>query len=158
MTFVIRKAVKADAKAAHEIRQRAIWAKCVADYPEAQLKLWTEGGMSERFIADIERAFYVAESEQGVIGTAMLNTEHGIGKVDAIFVAPDYMGKGVARALMAHIETLARESGVTALKLDATLNAADFYRARGFTGDEIAVYRSPKGLELACVPMVKSLD
>ncbi|UHC82082.1 hypothetical protein LS633_27470 [Pseudomonas sp. NIBR-H-19] len=41
--------------------------------------------------------------------------------------------------------------------LDATLNAVDFYRRCGYIGEGSAIYQSPSGLQLACVPMVKAL-
>jgi hypothetical protein len=37
------------------------------------------------------------------------------------------------------------------------LNAAQFYRRRGYEGCEQSIYHSPSGLELACIPMVKRL-
>ena len=37
------------------------------------------------------------------------------------------------------------------------LNAADFYRRCGYVGDEQAIYHSPSGLQLACIPMRKHL-
>lgn len=37
------------------------------------------------------------------------------------------------------------------------LDATSLYSACGDVGDEQAVYRSPSGLVLACVPMVKRL-
>ncbi|WP_371826110.1 GNAT family N-acetyltransferase [Photobacterium sp. GJ3] len=111
--------------------------------------------MSARFIADVERAFFVAESEQRVIASGMINVDDGM--VDAIFVVPEFMGQGVAQAMLSHLEHLAREAGLPAMKLNSTLNAAAFYRHCGFEGDEISVYESPGGLQLACIPMEKSL-
>lgn len=51
----------------------------------------------------------------------------------------------------------AQQQAIEQVVLDATLNAVSFYRACGYVGDEQAVYRSPSGLVLACVPMVKRL-
>ncbi|WP_259642217.1 AraC family transcriptional regulator [Pseudomonas syringae] len=42
-------------------------------------------------------------------------------------------------------------------RLAATLNAERFYQHCGFTGSAHAVYISPSGLRLACVPMRKQL-
>ena len=49
------------------------------------------------------------------------------------------------------------QQAIEQVVLDATLNAVSFYSACGYVGDEQAVYRSPSGLVLACVPMVKRL-
>ena len=40
---------------------------------------------------------------------------------------------------------------------EATLNTAAFYRRCGFIGDAQAVYHSPSGVQLACVPVHKQL-
>ncbi|MFT4929561.1 MAG: hypothetical protein ACI8WB_005695 [Phenylobacterium sp.] len=49
------------------------------------------------------------------------------------------------------------EMGLTQVKLDATLNAAEFYRSCGFVGDKVSTYNSPRGFEMACIPMLKRL-
>ena len=54
-------------------------------------------------------------------------------------------------------EVLARSHELQELKLDATLNAAPFYRSLGFESEEITPYRSPRGLTMDCVPMTKRL-
>lgn len=57
--------------------------------------------------------------------------------------------------MMQHLETLARSAGLAEIRLDASLNAAPFYRSLGFSGDEVSLYHSPRGFSLACIPMVK---
>jgi hypothetical protein len=59
--------------------------------------------------------------------------------------------------VLVYLEALARELGIEEVILDATLNAADFYRRCGYVGDEPAIYHSPSGLQLACIPMRKHL-
>jgi N-acetylglutamate synthase-like GNAT family acetyltransferase len=78
-------------------------------------------------------------------------------EIGAIFVLPGFMQQGIGLKMLSHLECLARELGLKAVNLDATLNAADFYRRCGFVGDEPSIYHSPSGLQLACVPMVKRL-
>jgi hypothetical protein len=46
---------------------------------------------------------------------------------------------------------------VVSMRLDATLNAAPFYRRHGWTGDSVSTYRTARGFELACVQMTKRL-
>jgi len=85
----------------------------------------------------------------------MLDLDHS--EIGAIFVLPGFMHQGVGRKVLDHLECLARQLGLEEVNLEATLNAADFYRRCGFVGDEPATYHSPSGLELACIPMVKRL-
>ncbi|WP_146075249.1 GNAT family N-acetyltransferase, partial [Burkholderia anthinoferrum] len=88
-----------------------------------------------------------------VVGTGMLTAASG--QVDAIFVRPSHMGRGIGRQMLQLLEALARDQGLALMRLDATLNAAPFYRYCGWAGDSISTYRTSRGLELACVPMTK---
>ena len=154
--FAIRKAVRADADAAWDIRRAAVMSECASVYPLDQLEQWTGGTASRAFADAVEERFLVATVDEHVAGTGMIDLTTG--KIDAIFVHPAYMKRGIGAAMMRHLETLARSQGLRELKLDSTLNAASFYRSVGFEGDEIAPYRSPRGLTMDCVPMTKRLD
>ncbi|WP_116644980.1 GNAT family N-acetyltransferase [Salinivibrio sp. HTSP] len=153
--ITIRKANQNDAQAIFDLRNRAILAKCSAHYTEEQLSLWTQGTVSERFMADVVDTFYVSEIDGQVIGSGKLNTQTGL--VDAIFVEPDYSGRGAAKKMLQFLEHLAKEQGLRLLMLESTLNAAPFYRACGFVGDEVSTYHSQKGIRLDCVLMEKPL-
>lgn len=154
-TTYIRKATLADAPIAFAIRREAILAQCAGHYAEQDLAIWTSGEMSESFALRVADAFHVAEIDGRVVGTGMIDLASG--KIDAIFVRPDWMGHGVGRALMNYLERLARDAGLTSIHLDATLNAAPFYRRLGFAGEATSTYRSSLGVTLACIPMTKPL-
>jgi GNAT superfamily N-acetyltransferase len=153
--ITIRKARREDAQTAWDIRTAAIRNRCVGHYPAEALAIWTAGEMRDDFAVAVEESFYVATTADRVVATGTVNLESG--KVDAIFVCPDHMGIGVGKMIMSHLESIARCHGLTELHLDSTLNAAPFYRACGFCGDEVAVYISPRGIALACIPMDKRL-
>jgi len=155
MELVIRKAEREDAIAAWDIRNAAIIAQCTGHYPEEQLAAWTAGEIRDDFIQSVARSWYVATLNESVVGTGML--DYATGQVDAVFVRPDRMGRGVGSAMMAHLESHAIESRLSRLTLDSTLNAAPFYRKCGFVGDQRSVYESPRGISLVCIPMTKQL-
>ena len=140
---------------AFNIRKNSILKKCIGHYSPEQITVWTEGSASEKFEDMVENHFYLAIIDDTTVATGMVNTENGM--IDAIFVEPKYMGLGVAKTIITHLEKLAKESGVAELKLDSTLNAASFYRACGFRGDKISTYVSPKGISLDCIPMTKGI-
>lgn len=152
----VRRATGADAVPAWKIRAAAVMTQCHGFYRTSDLQEWVSGPPSLAWIRRVEEAFYVATDADEVVATGMIDT--ATGKVDAIFVAPDAMGKGVGRMMMNFLEDLARRHGLREMRLEATLNAAPFYRRCGFTGDAIALYRSPRGLEMECVPMLKVLE
>ena len=151
----IRKAARSDAKDIFDIRSRAILDQCPAYYSEEQLSLWTQGEMSETFIADVEATFYVSEVDGRVIGSGKINTQTGM--VDAIFVDPGFFGKGAAKMMLQFLEGLANQHNLPLMTLESTLNAAAFYRSCGFIGDELSTYHSPRGISLDCIPMEKRL-
>ena len=151
----IRKAARSDAKDIFDIISRAILDQCPAYYSEEQLSLWTQGEMSETFIADVGATFYVSEVDGQVIGSGKINTQTGL--VDAIFVDPGFFGKGAAKMMLQFLEGLANQHNLPLMKLESTLNAAAFYRSCGFIGDELSTYHSPRGISLDCIPMEKCL-
>mgnify|MGYP003625797245 FL=1 len=119
------------------------------------MALWTQGGISAALINDITANFYVSVFKNRVIGCGKVNLETGM--IDAIFVDPDHSGQGAAKSMLVFLEELALDNDLKLLQLESTLNAASFYRACGFVGDEVSTYHSPRGISLDCIPMRKLL-
>lgn len=155
MDLTIRKATADDAAAAWAIRNAAIRHACRGFYADDLLEKWTAGEMTDQFVEFVVQQFYVATVNGVVAGTGFVNLLDG--RLDALFVRPDMMGKGIGKRIVAFCEEMGRSAGLTELKLDSTLNAAAFYRRRGFVGDVVGVYRSPRGISLDCIPMSKRI-
>ena len=151
----IKRATPDDAERAFEIRREAILGQCIGAYSAEQMALWTRGHASDGYSVLMEKQFYMGWLNDEPVVTGMLDLADG--EIGALFVLPAYMGQGLGKAMLAHLEGVARQQAIEQVVLDATLNAVSFYRACGYVGDEQAVYRSPSGLVLACVPMVKRL-
>ncbi|HDS1736575.1 GNAT family N-acetyltransferase [Pseudomonas sp. BP8] len=153
--FEIRRATRNDAQIALDIRRLAIRAQCIGPYSQADMFVWTEVSLSEWFSDLVAAHFHLVYVQGRVVATGMLDREQR--EIGAIFVHPEYMGRGIGRCLLLHLEGLALKAQLPEIKLDATLNAVAFYRSCGFVGETTSVYHSPSGLQLACVPMVKVL-
>ncbi|MCU1715589.1 GNAT family N-acetyltransferase [Pseudomonas sp. 5P_3.1_Bac2] len=151
----IRRATREDAPTALEIRRLAIQHQCLGAYTAEQIQRWTEVSLSEAYQDWVARDYHLACLNAQPIASGALNPSTG--EVDALFVLPDYARQGLGQQMLAHLEALARQAGLTQLRLEATLNAVDFYRRRGFTGEQQALHQSSTGLQLACVPMTKAL-
>ncbi|XRD81733.1 GNAT family N-acetyltransferase [Dyella halodurans] len=151
----IRKANLDDAPGIFALRREAILAQCRGHYPPRDLEIWTSGAMSEAFARRVEELFYVVDVDARMAGCGMIDLSTG--KIDAVFVRPEYMRRGVGRAIMDHLEHLALRAGLAKLHLEATLNAAPFYLALGFQPEGDKLYRSSLGVSLACVSMSKPL-
>ncbi|WP_242620422.1 GNAT family N-acetyltransferase [Shewanella maritima] len=161
--MIFRKATREDAPAVFDIRNRAIMALCTKAYPVELMQRWTSGDLPEQFIADLAAHGYVlTDAKQAkVLVSGMLvakTDETDIGLIDAIFTEPNYTGTGLGFQMMMHLEALAKGLGIKRLQLDATLNAAGFYRRCGFKGEQQSIYHSPRGFDLACIPMHKQLS
>jgi putative acetyltransferase len=82
-----------------------------------------------------EISFCVAEDGGQILGTIALADKGAYGEVKSMFVAPEARGRGVARALLTHIEGVARDKGLALLRLETgnLLEAAiALYAAQGF--------------------------
>lgn len=151
-----RRAKRGDAPIVLEIRRRAILAQCNGYYPRELLEAWVAGEVTPEFTEAVERHFLVAEEDGSVVATGILDPLTG--KIDAVFVDPARMGQGGGSCVMQHLESRAMSLGIAVLTLDATLNAAPFYRSLGYVGDQPSAFHSPRGFSLACVPMIKRLE
>ncbi|MEN9868341.1 MAG: hypothetical protein RL748_3931 [Pseudomonadota bacterium] len=153
--MLLRKAQLQDAPALWDLRIDAIRSQCAAHYPADLLQIWTAGSVSAGFSALVAEHFYLIESAGTIVASGMVNLQDG--QIDAIFVAHGHFRQGYGAQMMDFLENLARTASVPQLHLNATLNAAAFYRRRGFVGDTVSQYHSPRGIVLDCVPMSKRL-
>lgn len=151
----IKRATPTDANAAFDIRREAIRSQCIGAYTVEQMALWTRGKAEDGYSALMEKSFYLGCLNGEPVATGMLDPANN--EVGALFVLPAFTGRGYGKAMLDHLEHVARELAIEEVVLDATLNAASFYRACGYVGDEQAIYHSPSGLQLACIPMKKHL-
>ena len=153
----IRRAVPADAPAIWAIHTRAIRETASSHYPPESVAAWSGRMAPERYVEPIEaRVVLVAEDDDGrIAGFAQLDPRDGI--VQACYVDPDFNGRGVGRALMAAIEDEARAAGRTALLLDASLNAIEFYATLGWHEEARAHHELAPGAWLDCAIMTKKI-
>ncbi len=153
--ITIRKALADDMLAIWQVRRDAIYKGCMGFYPDATLNTWAEVPPSDEFKKKVASECHVAMVDSQIAGMGMLNLQSG--KVDAMFVSPQHMGRGIGKKMLSHLENLAREAGVPMLYLDASLNAVPFYRVCGFSGELAGKYQSTAGFVLDCVKMQKAL-
>ena len=152
----IKRATPTDANAAFDIRREAIRSQCIGAYTAEQMALWTRGSADDGYSTLMEKPFYLGWVNDEPVATGMLDLDNN--EVGALFVLPQFTGRGYGKAMLDHLEALARELELAEVVLDATLNAASFYRACGYVREQPAIYHSPSGLELACIPMTKRIE
>ncbi|KIU53495.1 GCN5 family acetyltransferase [Pseudomonas putida] len=153
--LTIRPATSADAQVAYDIRREAVRHHCIGAYPAEQMLAWTAGTAEDGYASLMASHFYMGCIEGEPVATGMLDVNAR--EIGAIFVLPGYKQQGLGKQMLAFLEALARNLGLAQVNLDATLNAAAFYRQCGYVGEATALYHSPRGIDLACVPMTKVL-
>jgi GNAT superfamily N-acetyltransferase len=139
----------------YELRRSAIRAGCVGYYTPAQIDAWTNPLTDIGLQTPLPEHFYFAKIDGEIVGCCSLDV--ATGRIDGMAVSPSHFRRGIGRAMMWHLEHIARDFGVQLLTLDASLNSVDFYRSQGFQGTVVDSYQSPRGITLECVPMSKSL-
>ena len=104
------------------------------DYRPEQLAAWAPHDHDAAQWADrmqrIQRIQpFVAELDGTVAGFADVQSS---GYIELFFVSGDHAGRGVATALMAHLEASAQAQGLAALHANVSLRAERFFLASGF--------------------------
>jgi GNAT superfamily N-acetyltransferase len=151
----IRPARYSDAEVAFDIRLQAIRHQCITVYTPEQVQAWTQVPLTDRYRASVERQYHIAWWGEVAVATGLIDFQSG--ELGTLFVLPAYMGQGIGKAMIHHLEQLALAAGLAEIHLDATPNATAFYHRCGYHGKVGGIYTSPSGLELACTPMRKRL-
>ncbi|WP_040481960.1 GNAT family N-acetyltransferase [Luminiphilus syltensis] len=88
--------------------------------------------VTERSLNSVDLHYYVAEKESELLeyyAIEKLNDQEF--ELEALFVEPVFIGKGVGRALIDHAKNLVRELGGKTLIIQGDPNAEKLYRAPG---------------------------
>jgi ribosomal protein S18 acetylase RimI-like enzyme len=78
----------------------------------------------------------VAVVDGNVVGFATLRpVDDGAAELDDLFVDPDWMRQGIARALVSDLAEAAKRRGIARIDVAANGHAMAFYEAAGFIAD-----------------------
>jgi hypothetical protein len=139
------------------VHRKAILSKAAAHYPRATLDAWAGGAAPDRIarvgrqITDPEFIVLVAEAGDKVIGYGVAIPSHQ--QLRALYVRPNAIGR-VGCALLSELEKLAFRAAAV-LTCDASLNAAGFYGAHGYTEQGRTDHVLSSGASVPCIRMKK---
>ena len=155
MNALIRPAEEQDADVACEVLLRSITECCSEDHADDPIRLapWLENKTPENlrhWIGDPGSHAFVAEADGGIVGVGMMLST---GEITLCYLVPEVRFTGVGKALLAELESKARELGLRQLSLNSTQTASAFYIRNGF--EPAGTADSWHGIE--CYPMVKVL-
>ena len=134
-TFALRPFLPDDTPILAAIFAAAIQELTGDDYSEEQQEAWAS-------VADDEATFgarlageltLIATMQGAPIGFAALK---GKDQIDMLYVHPGVAGKGVASALCDALERLAGGRGAKSLTVDASDNALEFFKKRGYVAKQ----------------------
>ena len=90
-----------------------------------------------------------------MVGLCTIGISEGLLK--QCYVLQQYRGKGIAKGLVRIVEDIARENGLSYLKLSSSLIAFRFYEKLGYQAIERYDYDLEEGLIMECVMMYREL-
>jgi putative acetyltransferase len=163
VSFSLRRGLPDDARAILEAHRSAVRGTASSYYSQAVIDEWGADHLAPERISNFER--WIERGEE-VIVVAVTSTDEVIGfgsivpdnsELRAVYVATEYGRRGIGRAILSQLETLARESGLNKLSMDASINAVPFYTANGFISLGPGEHSMPSGNRMACMRMSKSL-
>lgn len=134
-------------------------AQCAAAYSVEQIDAWIAAIQPEAYSVLIDDAeVLVATDDAGntAWGVGVCSPEMGL--INATYVAPGMMRRGVGRALMSAMEARLLDASAGEARLNATLNSVAFYRSLGYRNEVPTLNRLPSGIALPCVEMSKPLN
>lgn len=152
----IRRATREDLPYVAAVHRASILGLCARHYSAVQLAQWTDALRPEGYAALLaSREFLVAEQDGELFGFGVLDLSESL--INATYVSPKAVRRGVGRRLLEAMEEIARQRGAKRLQLSSTLNAAPFYQSLGFRQQGAGTNRLPTGVELPCILMTKDL-
>lgn len=103
----------------------------IQDYSERQVNAWAPRKieLTDWIQKTQKRSPFVCMLKNKIVGYSDLQEN---GYIDHFYCHYEYQGKGVGRALMAHINKLAKQQKITKLTADVSLTAKAFFEAMGF--------------------------
>lgn len=156
MSIVIRKAEAADCQAIFELHVDSIKSLCSDYYPKNSISEWIESRNPENYknISEFE-ILIVGEERREIVGFGLLHIKNRF--IKSLFISPKHVGKNYGKFLLNNMEEIAKDHAIDELFLNATLNAIEFYRRMGYSGNVKSVHTLVSGVKLDCIKMSKKL-
>jgi putative acetyltransferase len=130
-SFALRPFLPEDAEILADIFRASIEGLAADDYSESQVDAWAAAADDgEEFMSRLGTSLtLVATMDGSPVGFASLKEP---GHIDLLYVHPAVAGKGAGTLLIEALEKLAAARGAKKLTVEASDNAQDFFRRRGF--------------------------
>jgi N-acetylglutamate synthase-like GNAT family acetyltransferase len=129
--LIIRDAVVDDETAMRDLFRRS----SLSNERDREALLAHPEALEYTAFAFTQRRVRVAVEDDDVVGFAAFSLASRITELNDLFVDPDFMGRGIGRALVADVVATSRSLGAAQVEVTANEDAAGFYEKAGFTFD-----------------------
>jgi GNAT superfamily N-acetyltransferase len=154
---MIRRAAQGDGEALATLHRASIRALCADAYSPEQLAAWTAVLTSAAYetLIDVGHVL-IAVDEEVPVGLGVCEPAESL--INAAYVAPGSVRRGIGRELVAAMEAELLAAGASEVMLNATLNAVAFYASLGYRDRGMTTNVLPSGVVLPAVAMTKQLS
>lgn len=156
---LLRPATEQDCDNIYSVHLHSVQYTCITSYDKHVLKAWegllnTESYLST--LSDPEKALWVIEYKNRIQGFFQIDCQEA--QLDALYVHPLFHNLGLGTALLRQAEQLAHQSGLSYLKLYASLNSIPFYRLNRYESLGSAILQLNPDIRIQCELMRKYLQ
>jgi predicted N-acetyltransferase YhbS len=156
-TAQVRPAGESDVDGIWHVHNESIRALCRGRYGEREIAAWIAFRPPQAYRSALaSRTLFVAEREGEIVGFGQFDPARS--EIEACYVSPDTVNRGVGSDLVLRMEEEARAKGHEVVRLNATLNAETFYARLGYRRLGPAVHRVGNEVDLDCIRMEKKLS
>lgn len=120
--------------------------------PDASRRHWLAGLISR----DSTLCTVAVSGDEAIVGFCIALPEDALLK--ALYVHPGIAGQGIGQGLLREMEARCRALGLEALELNASHNAAAFYRRCGYEAKSPVAQLLTETVSMAATRMVKQLS
>jgi len=127
--YRIRPFRESDCDTVHGLIQATIDACYTGIYPDRAVAFFKQYHSAANILERARQGHtIVVEWDERIVGTGTITDDH----ISGVFAAAEVQHLGLGRAIMAHLEALARAAGVTMATLDVSLPSRRFYERIGY--------------------------
>jgi len=150
---MIRIADKSDYVEMDSVFRSSAQSLCIRDYDSKVVLDWVGEARPARFeLSSKDGCTQYVKVVDGVIACfGELNIEKQL--LHSLFVSPDYAGQGIGQEMIEFLLAKARAAAIKFLKVDSSLNAANFYLRNGFVELSKSDFTTQSGVVLESIKM-----
>jgi ribosomal protein S18 acetylase RimI-like enzyme len=127
--MTIEKAISSDHQTLTEITKKS---KAYWGYSDKQIEIWSEFLTVTKVYITTQSVYKVIVENKIAGYYSFLYEDEKTVKLDNLFFLPEYIGKGLGKAVMNHFLELISKTNVTKIILNSEPNAEHFYTKFGF--------------------------